>query len=88
MPPELPDSMPWQIYQAYLRGPRELLRLFEKAFGQAALYGPPDPDQQQRQIESLAEQITRLTAQIEKLQVEVSELPGRNFQLGRRNVDN
>ena len=40
----LPDSMPWQIYQAYLQGPSALLRLFEDAFGQQALYGSPDPD--------------------------------------------
>lgn len=27
----LPDSMHWQIYQAYLRGPNALFRLFEAA---------------------------------------------------------
>ena len=52
MPPDLPRSMPLQIYQAYLQGPGALLRLFEKAFGRHALYGPPDPDQQQRTIEA------------------------------------
>src|SRR5215216_419297 len=87
MPPKLPDSMPWQIYQAYLRGPAALVRLFEDAFGKRALYGPPDPDQQQREIDALSEHIGRLKAQIEKLQTEVGELHGRNFQLQRRNAE-
>jgi transposase len=81
---KLPDSMHWQIYQAYLHGPSALFRLFEAAFGRVALYGPPDPDQQQRTIDDLAEHLTRLKAQIEKLQAEVSDLHYRNFQLGRR----
>src|SRR5437588_5782976 len=87
MPPQMPNSMPWQIYQAYLRGPSALFRLFEDAFGRQALYGSPDPDEQQREIESLSEYIGRLKAQIERLQAEVSELHGRNFQLGRRNAE-
>jgi transposase len=83
----LPDSMHWQIYQAYLHGPSALFRLFEDAFGRPALYGPPDPDQQQREIAGLSEYITHLKAQIEKLQAEVSQLHYRNFQLGRRNAE-
>ncbi|HEY0323462.1 MAG TPA: IS66 family transposase [Pyrinomonadaceae bacterium] len=79
--------MPWQIYQAYLRGPIALLRLFEDAFGRQALYGPPDPDMQQREIDGLSEQITRLKAQIEKLQAEVSQLHHHDFRLGRRNAE-
>lgn len=86
MPPQLPDSMSWQIYQAYLRGPHALFRLFEDAFGRQALYGPPDPSQQQQQIADLSADITRLKAQIERLRAEVSELRG-NFQLGRRNAE-
>jgi transposase len=35
----------------------------------------------------LSEHIRRLKARVEKLQVEVSELHGRNFQLGRRNAE-
>jgi len=35
---KLPDSMHWQIYQAYLRGPSALFRLFEDAFGRLALW--------------------------------------------------
>ena len=84
---KLADSMHWQIYQAYLGGPGALFRLFEEAFGKAALYGPPDPDQQQRTINDLAEEITRLKSQIEKLQTEVRELHYRNFQLQRRNSE-
>jgi transposase len=87
MPPKLPNSMPWQIYQAYLRGPHDLFRLFEEAFGKVALYGPPDPDQQQRTIDALSEDITRLKAQNERLQAEVSDLRGHNFQLQRRNAE-
>lgn len=84
---KLPDSMHWQIYQAYLSGPHALFRLFEEAFGRAALYGPPDPDQQQRTIHDLAEHIARLKAQIGKLQAETRGLHYRNFQLGRRNAE-
>jgi transposase len=87
MSPKLPDSMPWEIYQAYLSGPAAVMRLFEQTFGQAALYGPPDPEQQQRSIDALSEDITRLTAQIERLQEEKRELSYRNFQLQRRNSE-
>lgn len=87
MPPKLPDSMPRQIYQAYLSGPSALFRLFENAFGRLALYGDPDPDQQQREINDLSEHIGQLKAQIEKLQAQVSHLHYRNFQLQRRNAE-
>lgn len=83
----LPDSMPWQIYQAYLQGPSALLRLFEDSFGRQALYGPPDPDQQQRTIDALSEQIGQLKTQNERLQAEASDLRGHNFQLQRRNAE-
>jgi transposase len=79
--------MHWQIYQAYLSGPHALFRLFAEAFGRHALYGPPDPDRQQSQIDDLLAQIARLSAQVEKLRAEVSQLRGRNFQLGRRNAE-
>jgi transposase len=79
--------MHWQIYQAYRRGPHALFHLFEEAFGRHALSGPPEPDQQQRTIDALSEDIARFKSQIEKLQAEVRELHCRNFQLGRRNVE-
>jgi hypothetical protein len=87
MSPRLPDSMPWLIYQAYLRGPSALLRLFEDAFGRHALYGPPEPDQQQRTIDALSEQIEQLMAQVRRLRAEASDLRGHNFQLQRRNAE-
>ena len=71
---QLPDSMPWLIYQAYLKGPSALLYLFEEAFGRHALYGPPEPDMQQRTIDALSEQIGQLKAQVRKLQAEASDL--------------
>ena len=71
MPPKLPDSMPWQIYQAYLSGPSALFRLFENAFSRQTLYGEPEPNQQQREIEALSEHITGLKAQVEKLEAEI-----------------
>jgi transposase len=83
----LPDSMPWRIYQAYLQGPGALLRLFEEAFGRHALYGPPQPDQQQRTIDALSEQVGQLKTQNERLQAEASDLRGHNFQLQRRNAE-
>jgi hypothetical protein len=81
VPLRLPDSMPWRIYQAYLQGPRALFRLFEETFGRQALYGPPEPDQQQRAIDALSDDISRLKAQVGRLQAEVSDLRGHNFQL-------
>jgi transposase len=84
---QLPDSMHWQIYQAYLRGPHALFRLFEEAFARLALYGLPEPDQQQRTIDALSEDIARFKSQIEKLQAEIAELHHRAFQLGRRNAE-
>jgi transposase len=87
MPSKLPDSMHWQIYQAYLSGPHALFRLFAEAFGQQALYGVPDADQQQQQLDDLSAHIGRLKLQLERLQAEVSDLRGRNFQLGRRNAE-
>jgi transposase len=85
--PNLPRSMPFQIYQAYLQGPHALFRLFEEAFGRHALYGPPDPDIQQRTIDALSEQVGQFKAQIGRLQVDVSDLRGQNFQLQRRNAE-
>ncbi|MGB7924153.1 MAG: DUF6444 domain-containing protein, partial [Pyrinomonadaceae bacterium] len=87
MPLKLPDSMPWQIYQAYLRGPNALFRLFEEAFGRHALYKEPEPDEQQRTIDTLSEHISRLKTQVEKLQAEVSQLHHHNYRLGRRNAE-
>jgi hypothetical protein len=43
-----------EIYQTYLRGPAAVIRLFEQALGTQAIYGPPDPDMQQRTIDALA----------------------------------
>jgi hypothetical protein len=83
----MPDSMPWQIYQAYLRGPGALIKLFEEVFGSHALCGPPEPDRQQRTIDALSDKIGRLKAQVERLQAEVGELRGHNFQLQRRNAE-
>jgi len=79
--------MLWRIYHAYLQGPGALLRLFEDAFGRHALYGPPDPDMQQRTIDALSEQVRQLKAQVGRLQAEVSDLHGHNFQLQRRNAE-
>jgi transposase len=87
VPPKLPDSMPWLIYQAYLQGPSALLRLFEDAFGRQALYGTPEPDQQQRTIDALSGQVDQLKAQVRRLHAEASDLHGRNFQLLRRNAE-
>src|SRR5690349_12206088 len=64
-----------------------LFRLFEEAFGRQALYGPPDPDLQQREIDSLSEQIGRLQARNERLQAEISELQGHHLRLQRRNAE-
>jgi transposase len=87
MPPNLPRGMAFQIYQAWLQGPSALFRLFEEAFGRQALYGPPDPDEQERTIESLSDEIGRLRARNERLQAEVGDLQGHNLRLQRRNAE-
>jgi transposase len=56
-------------------------------FGRLALYGEPEPDMRQREIEALSEHLSQLKAQVERLQAEVSQLHYRNFQLGRRNAE-
>lgn len=84
---QMPDSMPWRIYQAYLRGPGQLIKLFEEVFGGHLLCDPPEPDQQQRTIDALSDEIGRLKSQVERLQTEVSELRGHNFRLLRRNAE-
>jgi len=79
--------MAFQIYQAWLQGPSALFRLFEDSFGRQALYGPPDPDMQQREIDDLSEQVGRLQARNERLQAEVGDLQGHNLRLQRRNAE-
>jgi transposase len=79
--------MAFQIYQAWLQGPSALFQLFEEAFGRQALYGPPDPDLQQREIEDLSEQIGQLQARNERLAAEVGDLQGHNLRLQRRNAE-
>jgi transposase len=87
MLPNLPRGMAFQIYQVWLQGPSALFHLFEEAFGRQALYGPPDPDEQQRTIEELSEQIGRLQARNERLQAEVGDLQSHNIRLQRRNAE-
>src|SRR5215207_9044455 len=86
MPPNLPRGMAFEIYQAWMQGPSALFRLFEDSFGRQALYGPPDPDMQQRTIDDLSEQVGRLQARNDRLQAEVGDLMGRNLRLQRRNA--
>lgn len=59
----------------------------EDSFGRQALYGPPDPDLQQREIDDLSEQIGRLHAQVERLRAEVGDLQGHHLRLQRRNAE-
>ena len=83
------DVMPtsYEIYQTYLRGPAAVIRLFEQALGTQAIYGPPDPDTQQRAIEGLSEDIGRLKHQIARLQEELRETRSDNHRLRRRNAE-
>jgi transposase len=77
----------YEIYQTYLRGPAAVIRLFEQALGTQAIYGPPDPDTQQRAIEGLSEDIGRLKHQIARLQEELRETRSDNHRLRRRNAE-
>lgn len=76
-----------EIYQTYLRGPAAVIRLFEQALGTQALYGPPDPDQQQRSIDGLSQEIARLKSQILNLKQDFNEMRGENHRLRRRNTE-
>lgn len=77
----------YEIYQTYLRGPAAVIRLFEQSLGTQAIYGPPDPDMQQRTMECLSEEMTRLKHQIARLKDELSETRGDNHRLRRRNAE-
>lgn len=70
-----------------LKGLATLIRLFEQALGTQALYGAPDPVQQQRTIESLSQEIGRLKHQITVLKQELREVHGDNHRLRRRNAE-
>jgi transposase len=78
---------PYEIYQTYLRGPTAVMRLFEQVFGILALYGTPEPEQQQRTIESQTEQIDHLQGQLSRLEAELWQARSDNHQLRRRNAE-
>lgn len=71
----------YEIYQTYLKGPAALIGLSEQALGTQAIYGPPDPDMQQRAIEALSEELGRLKRQLIRLKQELNEVRGDNLWL-------
>jgi transposase len=77
----------FEIYETYQRGPAAVLRLFEEALGTRAIYGPPDPDIQQRTIDALSEDIGRLKRQVSRLKATLSEARGEVDWLRRRNTE-
>jgi len=77
----------YEIYQSYLRGPAAIIRLFEQALGTQAIYGTPEPDMQQRTINSLSEEIAKLQHQIARLKQELREARSDNHRLLRRNME-
>jgi transposase len=77
----------YEIYQTYLCGPAAVIRLFEQALGTQAIYGPPNPDMQQRAIEDLSEEIDRLKHQIARLKEELRETRNDNHRLRRRDAE-
>ena len=77
----------YEIYQTYLRGPAAVIRLFEQALGTQAIYGVPDPDMQQRTIEGLSEEVSRLKHQVARLKQELRESRSDNHRLRRRNAE-
>ena len=77
----------FEIYETYQRGPAAVLRLFEEALGTRAIYGPPDPDMQQRTIDVLSEDIGRLKRQISRLKAALGEARGEVDWLRRRNTE-
>jgi transposase len=77
----------FEIYETYQRGPAAVIRLFEQSLGTRAIYGPPDPDTQQRTIDSLSEEIGRLKRQISRLKAALGEARGEVDWLRRRNTE-
>jgi transposase len=77
----------FEIYETYQRGPAAVLRLFEEALGTRAIYGPPDPDMQQRTIDSLSDEIGRLKRQVSRLKAALGEARGEVDWLRRRNTE-
>jgi transposase len=77
----------FEIYETYQRGPVAVLRLFEEALGTRAIYGPPDPDTQQRTIDSLSDEIGRLKRQVSRLKAALGEARGEVDWLRRRNTE-
>ena len=74
----------YEIYQTYLKGPGAVIRLFEQSLGTQAIYGSPTPDQQQRTIDSLSEELGRLQSRVARLTEGLSEMQGENYRLRRR----
>ena len=56
-------------------------------FGDTSHLRPPDPDMQQRTIESLSQDIGRLKSQIARLQEQLRETSDDNHRLRRRNTE-
>ena len=77
----------FEIYETYQRGPAAVLRLFEKALGTLAIYGPPPPDMQQRTIDALSDEIGRLKRQVSRLKAALGEARGEVDWLRRRNTE-
>jgi transposase len=77
----------FEIYETYRRGPAAVLRLFEEALGTRAVYGPPDPDTQQRTIDSLSDEIGRLQRQVSRHKLALGEARGEADRLRRRNAE-
>jgi hypothetical protein len=77
----------FEIYETYRRGPVAVLRLFEEVLGTRAIYGPPDPDTQQRTIDSLSDEISRLKRQVSRLKAALGEARGEVDWLRRRNTE-
>jgi transposase len=77
----------YEIYQTYLRGAAAVIRLFEEALGTRAVYGPPDPDMQQRAVEALSDEIGRLKRQVSRLKAALGEARGEVDWLRRRNTE-
>jgi hypothetical protein len=74
----------YDIYQTYLQGPGAVIRLFEQTFGAQAIYGRPEPDQQQRTIDTLGEELERLKTRVVRLSQERGAIQGENHRLRRR----
>ncbi|MGB7922641.1 MAG: IS66 family transposase [Pyrinomonadaceae bacterium] len=72
------------IFDTWRHGPAAIIRLFEQAFGQYAVWEPPAPHHLEQSVATLSAQVDRLQARISDLEAELGTERHRSFVAERR----